>query len=116
MDIVRENLGIFSDKQQRHLRSDEWVLGATFGDDANVSSILEHGKMPEEQDIDTVARERRADSRDRSGDECQDSREEHREERREERRLERRLEQREVRPEERREQRRPAEAREGEPE
>lgn len=65
MDIVRENLGIFSDKQQRHLKSDEWFLGATFrertGGDADV----------DEQDVDTAAQDRRADSSERSGDERQ---------------------------------------------
>ena len=30
-EIVLENLGIFSDKQQKHLKSDEWFLGNTFG-------------------------------------------------------------------------------------
>mmetsp|Transcript_47832 Transcript_47832/g.92477 ORF Transcript_47832/g.92477 Transcript_47832/m.92477 type:complete len:346 (+) Transcript_47832:128-1165(+) len=30
-ETVLENLGIFSDKQQKHLKSDEWFLGNTFG-------------------------------------------------------------------------------------
>jgi len=29
-EIVHENLGIFSDKQQKHLKSDEWVLSNAF--------------------------------------------------------------------------------------
>jgi len=65
MDIVRENLGMFSDKQQRHLKSDEWVLGATFGE--RVGGDAEG----DEQDADAIARDRRADSSERSGDERQ---------------------------------------------
>jgi len=63
MDIVRENLGMFSDKQQRHLKSDEWVLGATFGERAGGDA------EGDEQDADATARDRRADSSERSGDE-----------------------------------------------
>jgi len=35
VEIVLENLGIFSDKQQKHLKSEEWVLGNTFSSNHN---------------------------------------------------------------------------------
>jgi len=35
VEIVLENVGIFSDKQQKHLKSEEWVLGNTFGSSQN---------------------------------------------------------------------------------
>mmetsp|Transcript_48014 Transcript_48014/g.139054 ORF Transcript_48014/g.139054 Transcript_48014/m.139054 type:complete len:408 (-) Transcript_48014:99-1322(-) len=65
MDIVRENLGIFSDKQQRHLKSEEWVMGATFGERVGPDADVD------EQDADVALRDRRADSSERSGDERQ---------------------------------------------
>jgi len=102
MDIVRENLGIFSDKQQRHLKSDEWVLGATFGERAGDVDV-------DEQDVDAATRERRTDSRDRSPDASRVAPtrtfEERREERREDAAREERREER--RPQQQREERRP---------
>jgi len=58
MELVRENLGIFSDKQQRHLKSDEWALGAAFGERTG-------------GDAEADEQDRRADSSERSGDERQ---------------------------------------------
>mmetsp|Transcript_101205 Transcript_101205/g.269077 ORF Transcript_101205/g.269077 Transcript_101205/m.269077 type:complete len:325 (-) Transcript_101205:77-1051(-) len=65
MEVVREHLGIFSDKQQRHLKSDEWVLSATFKEKNGAEAD------GDEQDMDAAAQDRRADSSERSGDERQ---------------------------------------------
>jgi len=34
-DVVHENVGLFSDKQQRYLRSDDWALNAKYGEKAD---------------------------------------------------------------------------------
>lgn len=39
-DVVHENLGLFSDKQQRHLRSEDWALNAKYGD-AKAESLMQ---------------------------------------------------------------------------
>lgn len=72
-DIVHENLSLFSDKQQRHLRSDDWTLNAKYGekvgedgdpetlakDDLN-DDMLDDAPPPEEDRKDEKPRTRRA--------------------------------------------------------
>jgi len=61
-EIVFENLGIFSYKQQKHLKSDEWVLCNTFGGNQDKAA---------DADGDDQEREERSRSRDRSEkDDC----------------------------------------------
>jgi len=58
-EIVLENLGIFSDKQQKHLKSDEWVLGNTFGSNQDKAGDADGDDQDRE-------RSERSRSRDRS--------------------------------------------------
>jgi len=49
-DIVHENMGLFSDKQQRHLRSDDWPLNAKYGERAGDDGELEPSAKEEHLD------------------------------------------------------------------
>lgn len=49
--VVDENLGLFSDKQKRYLRSDEWVLNAKYSDDKRPRDE-DGGKDDDEKDKD----------------------------------------------------------------
>jgi len=43
-DIVHENLDLFSDRQQRYLKSEEWVLNGRYADRADDGEPLDGGK------------------------------------------------------------------------
>mmetsp|Transcript_87890 Transcript_87890/g.174468 ORF Transcript_87890/g.174468 Transcript_87890/m.174468 type:complete len:401 (+) Transcript_87890:83-1285(+) len=57
-EIVLENLGIFSDKQQKHLKSDEWVLGNTFGSNQDKAGDGDGDDQERERDERSRSRDR----------------------------------------------------------
>ena len=57
-EIVLENLGIFSDKQQKHLKSDEWVLGNTFGSNHDRAPDADGDDQDRERDDGSRSRDR----------------------------------------------------------
>mmetsp|Transcript_8251 Transcript_8251/g.22692 ORF Transcript_8251/g.22692 Transcript_8251/m.22692 type:complete len:362 (-) Transcript_8251:191-1276(-) len=74
-DIVHENLGLFSDKQQRHLRSDDWPLNAKYGeragDDGELDALVKEDMLDdgrEESEKNKPKRQERVDHDEPFGD------------------------------------------------
>lgn len=64
-DITHENLGLFSDKQQRHLKSDDWILNAKYGDKAGEEGDPEAPAKEENQEEPAEPSPREAEEKER---------------------------------------------------